>query len=86
MGEHKNRNDAGDKAPADPLASGNEVNANIPHRDSDNPQVTRPQQPGGGGAPGTGDPDATPERLEEGEEARHQRENSARSRAESGTP
>ncbi len=40
-----------------PLASGNEVNANAP-RKQDHPQAQQPQQPGGGGAPGTGETDA----------------------------
>jgi hypothetical protein len=40
-----------------PLASGNEVN--VPHR-HDPPQAQQPQQPGSGGAPGTGEEDAEP--------------------------
>jgi hypothetical protein len=37
-----------------PLASGNEVNATAPRAAADGPQAQQPQQPGGGGAPGTG--------------------------------
>ena len=40
-----------------PLASGNEVKANAP-RSTDPPQTQKPQQPGGGGSPGTGQTDA----------------------------
>jgi len=40
-----------------PLASGNEVNADVP-KEGDHPQAQKPQQPGGGGAPGTGETDS----------------------------
>ena len=60
--------DAPEAAPPPPLASGNEVNANVPQGPTarggqpcgdvaDSPQAQQPQQPGGGGAPGSGSTD-----------------------------
>ena len=48
---------------------------------TNDPQAEAPQQPGGGGAPGTGQ-----EAQPMSEEARNQQATSQKSRAESGTP
>ncbi len=50
---------------------------------SHDPQAQAAQQPGGGGAPGTG---SEPEELQPSDEARNQAATSHKSRAESGMP
>jgi hypothetical protein len=68
-----------------PLRSEFERHPNSPKATGAQPQAQQPQQPGGGGAPGTGE-HPPQEGLSVSEEAKNQWQTSQRSLAEGGKP